>query len=376
MRRSYLDHAAATPLTARAGKAYASALALFGNASAVHAEGRAAKEAVTAARTAIAATLRVMSDELVFTSGGTEANNIAIMGTVWTHAVTSTIEHASVLKAFALMEQHGRAVTYVAPGQDGVVRAESILKEVSAETGLVSLHHVNSESGTVQPIAEIGAALRKLPHKVALHTDAAQSVLWLEAAPHTLRADLVSYDAAKLGGPKGVGVLYRNFSIPLTAVSGGGTQERSIRPGTENVPAIVASAVAFEDAARGRKARAVKVAALRDYLTSEVRLQVPEAEIIGSMKKRVANNLFITIPGTDGDYLAVLMDAEGVAVTPRSACVGSGGGHSSIAAALVGQEKAQGTVRFTLGPATTKGDITHAVAALKKSLKVQLYPVR
>lgn len=370
MKRVYLDYAAATPLSPASAVAYTRALKLFGNASAAHAEGRAAKDALTGARIQIARTLAVKPDELVFTSGGTEANNIAIMGTEWQHAVTSTIEHSSVLQAFALMEERGRTVTYVAPQADGIVRTADILAALTPETGLVSLHHVNSESGVIQPVAELGLELRKRKN-IVFHVDAAQSPLWLDAGPHTLRADLVSYDAQKVMGPKGVGLLYRDFSVPLTAVTGGGSQERGIRPGTENVPAAVGAATAFVDAAKGRKARAAKVATLRDYLAASLQKHIPEIVILGSMKRRVPNNLFITIPGADGDYLAVVMDKAGVAVSPRSACVGTGAGHSHVALALTGDmARAKGTLRFTLGPATTKADLALAVKALVKSVRI------
>lgn len=373
-RRIYLDFAAATPLSLSARRAYARALDLYGNPSAPHAEGRAAREAIDEARANIALSLAVKAEALVFTSGGTESNNIAILGQKPRHAVTSTIEHSSVLKSFKILETRGTTVTYVAPQKDGVVRAADVLREVGAQTDFVSLHHVQSELGTIQPVAEVGAALRKLKHKIVFHVDAAQSPLWLDASPHTLRADLVSYDAQKVMGPKGVGILFRDFSVDLTPVFGGGTQERGIRPGTENTPAIVAAAVAFEQALAGRKARVAKISALRDYLTSNVVYNIPQVQVLGSTKRRVPNNLFIAIPGVDGDYLAVLLDKEGIAVTPRSACLGSGGALSEAALAVTGDESlARGTIRFSLGPSTTQQELKRAVTALRESLTLQLY---
>ncbi|MEK7063764.1 MAG: cysteine desulfurase family protein [Patescibacteria group bacterium] len=369
IRRTYLDYASAAPLVPKAARAYTKALLLFGNASAVHAEGRAAKGALEEARTAIARTFAVKPEELVFTSGGTESNNIAILNTSAKHCIASTIEHSSVLKAFGKLEARGVKITYLKPKADGLISAGDVLSALTPETGLVSLHHVNSETGTVQPIADIGRALKKKDEKIVFHVDAAQSPMWLDAGPHTLQADLVSYDAQKVGGPKGVGILYRDYKVAFP--QSGGTQERGIRPGTENVPAIVAAASAFVEAAKGKKSRVVAVGKLRDLLRTEITKAVPSAEVLGSMKRRVANNLFIAIPGVDGDYLAVLMDKAGVAVSPRSACIGSGTGYSQVALELThDMGKAKGTIRFTLGPDTKRADIVRAVRALARAILV------
>jgi cysteine desulfurase len=352
--RVYLDFAAATPLSPKAKAAYVRALDTYGNPSAPHTEGRAARDMIEDARVRVARSLSVKAPEIVFTSGGTESNNIALQGIVVRHAVTTTIEHSSVLDTFRILESRGTKVTYVAPNADGVVQVSDILKALKPTTDLVSVVHVASESGVVQPVADIGLALRKLERKIIFHVDAAQSPLWLDASPNTLRADLVSYDAQKVQGPKGVGVLYRDYAVPLVRSVGGGTQERGIRPGTENTPAIVAAGVAFEEAYKGRKARALKVSKLRDHLISEIKKQIPDAIIVGSIKRRVANNVFVSIPTIDGDYLAVLMDTEGVAVTPRSACIGSGGGTVPT------------TIRFSLSPTSSRSDLKQAVSALVK----------
>lgn len=383
-KRAYLDFASATPMSPAATRAYTNSLSLFGNASAPHAEGRAAKDALSLARQTIARALTVKAEELVFTSGGTESNNLAIIGVLRAlhaagrayasmHCITTTIEHSSVTAPFRMLEDEGVRVTYIDPEPNGIVSAKKILSAVTKDTVLISLAHVNSEIGTIQPVAEIGAALRKHTVRPYLHVDAAQSPLYLDAGPHTLRADLVTYDAQKVMGPKGVGVLYRDFSVSITAVSGGGSQERSVRPGTENVPAIVATSVAFAEASKGRKARAVKVTKLRDYLIKRIEKEIPEASITGSIKRRIANNVHVTIPRADGDYLSVLMDKEGIAVSPRSACVGSGGEVSSVVLALTkDHDRARGTLRMTLGPTTTKGELDRAIKALKKALPIAL----
>ncbi|MES2014833.1 MAG: cysteine desulfurase family protein [Patescibacteria group bacterium] len=395
--RIYLDNASATPVHPKVARAVYEALEeLPGNPSAPHAEGRKAYEAVERAREKIARTLGVKAEELVFTSGGTESNNLALQGVIEgmhargvpykdLHIVTTSIEHSSILSTLEILEGRGVSVSYVDPDFDGIVRAESILHALRGETVLVTLAHVNSETGVIQPLSEIKTELtrwkgrevstfKKIVPETSfpiLHVDAAQSPLYLDASPHACGADLVSYDAQKLQGPKGVGVLYRDFSVPLSKIWGGGTQERSVRPGTENVAGIVGAGVAFEIAKEERAKREVRIRELRDYLIEKVRLEVPSAELIGHPKRRIANNALFTIPGVDGDYLAVLMDERGVAVSPRSACIGAGGASSYVVLALTHDEKrAKGTIRFSLGSDTTRIDIERAVTALKSALKI------
>lgn len=395
-RRVYLDFASATPTLPSVALSLAKASLLYsGNPSAVHEEGRRAYRAIARAREKIARTLATKADELIFTSGGTEANNLAIRGLIagirragipYTkmHIITTTIEHSSVIETARLLEKEGVRVSWVSPDMQGIVSPESIAKELSSDTVLVTMAHVNSEIGVIQPLSAIGARLRESRSTSPIlaehfpgtsfpvfHADAAQSPLYLDPGPHALKADMVTYDAQKILGPKGAGVLYRDFSTPLSPILGGGSQERNLRPGTENAPAIVGASVAFEYVHKGRRARADKVSALRDRLIHDVLAEVPDARLIGHPRRRIANNAFFAIPGIDGDYLAVLMDQRGVAVTPRSACVGAGGGRSEVVFALTHDEAlARGTIRFSLGPKTTKEDLRFAVAALKASLAV------
>ncbi len=395
--RVYLDNASATPVHPKVAHAvYAALEELAGNPSAPHEEGRRAYEALEESRTRIARSLTVKAEELIFTSGGTEANNIAILGLIEAlhargalyenlHVVTTSIEHSSIIETLRLLEKRGVAVTYVDPDFDGIVRTEEIIYALRPETALVTMAHVNSEVGTIQPLATIRTEINRWKTRETsslktfapetsfpiFHVDAAQSPLYLEAGPHAFGADMVSYDAQKLRGPKGVGVLYRNFSVPLQPIWGGGTQERGIRPGTENVHGIVGAGIAFTLAHEGREKRATRISELRNYLIELIRTAVPSAELLGHPKRRIANNAFFTIPNVSGDYLAVLMDKEGIAVSPRSACVGTGGALSHVALVLTkDKEKAKGTIRFSLGPDSTQVDIERAVRALKRVVSV------
>jgi cysteine desulfurase len=392
-KRVYLDNASATPIDSRVARAVSEAQdAFFGNPSAPHEEGRQARAAVSAAREKVARSFSVKPEEILFTSGGTESNNLAIHGLVKAlvargakrngiHLISTTIEHSSVLKTLAMLEGKGVAVTYVAPEKDGIVNAERVAEAVRPETALITLAHVNSEVGTVQPISRIAEVLLRRPLESAfrdiapeilfpvIHADAAQSPLYMEAGPHALRASLVSYDAQKVGGPKGVGILYRDFSVPLAPLYGGGSQERSLRPGTENVPAIVGAGVAFELAKEGRKERAERVALIRDYLVGLVLREIPGARLIGSPKHRIANNAHFVIPGVSGEYLSVLMDKEGIAVSPRSACIGSGEPFSYVVQEITGSEDdARATIRFSLGARSAKNECERAVIALAKAV--------
>ncbi|MEN9390434.1 MAG: hypothetical protein RLZZ283_534 [Candidatus Parcubacteria bacterium] len=374
-KRVYLDWASAAPLAPRVVREMQKVLSVFANPSSVHAEGQAAAADLRHARERIARSLNTKPEELVFTSGGTEANHLAIVGTLralatpGTHCITSSIEHASVMTAFQWLEGMGVRVSYVDPDSEGRISVEAVRALVTDSTMLVSLAHVNSEIGVVQPIPDIGRLLKKMNKKIIFHVDAAQSPLYFDASPHTLQADLVSYDAQKIMGPKGAGVLYRDFSVPLMPIIGGGSQERGMRPGTENPLAAIGASYAFELAADGRKARALKVLKLRDALIDAVLKGVPGAVLTGSRRQRSPNNAHFHFAHVDGDYLTVLMDAEGVAVSPRSACAGSGGVRSDVVYALTQDDDlSRGTIRFSLGPTTTSADIKKALAALKKVL--------
>lgn len=360
-----MDWAAATPLHPRVVTAMRRVETQYGNPSASHAEGRAARDLIEEARTRIARILSVKAAELIFTSGGTEANNLALG---WVpadgHTVLSAFEHPSVTRA-----TRGQ-ISLVQPNSSGIVTPDAVAALVTTETALVSIVLVQSEIGTVQPVKDIARAVKaKNPH-TKIHTDASQAPLWMDASPHAFGVDLATYDAQKIMGPKGVGILWRAPSVDLVPVVRGGGQERGIRPGTENTAAIVGMAEAFEQSARGRKERAEKVAKMRDYFVELLKKEVSQVEINGSLKHRVSNNVHISIPGADGDYLAVLMDTRGIAVSARSACVADGEPSTAVLAIGKSESHARGTVRFTFGPSVTKADVARSVRALQSSLRV------
>lgn len=389
-KRLYLDFASATPLDPKVARVFCAALREYGNPSAVHEEGRRARARIDDARALLARTLSVRPETLLFTASGTEANNSALIGVFEAlsesgiapkdmHIIISSFEHPSILNPAFLLERRGASVTRVSPDAHGIVTPESIIRALTEKTVLVSVCAVQGEIGTLQPIKEIARALetvrsaaaprKELPHVPfpLLHSDASQGFLFVDVSPERLGADMVTYDAQKVMGPKGVGALYRRSVVPLAPVLRGGGQERGLRPGTENTPAIVAMAEAFRSAHSKRRARAAQARTVQEKFFNLIAEEIPHALITGSLTARMPNNVHLSIPGVDGDYLAVLLDKEGVAVSPRSACIASGELSASVTA-VVPEDAVRGTVRFTFGPNASVGDASRAVRALKKVL--------
>ena len=395
-KRIYMDFAAATPLHPQVVQEMVSALGYYGNPSASHTEGRHAKELLESARTRIARVLGTKASDLYITGSGTESNNLALLGFIQAligrgaqasalHVIVSAFEHSSAHDAADALEALGVQVTRVYPNEDGIITPEVVQQAVTPQTVLVSIIAVQSEIGVIQPLKDIARMLELVREKrlqttqslipemalPVLHTDASQSLLFLDLAPERLGVHMATYDAQKCMGPKGVGLLYRDPNIPLQSLLYGGKQERGVRPGTENIAGAVGMAVAFEYAKQHREHNVQHATTLRDYFFTILENELPDVEVNGSIKKRIANNVHISLPHVDADYLTILMDAEGIAVSPRSACMITPKTPSKTVLALGKSETlAQGTLRFTFGPDTTKSDIRRTVDALKRSLAV------
>lgn len=367
--RVYLDWAAATPLLPAAKAALLPWLEdSFGNPSAIHAEGQAARAAVEAARTHIARVLEVQSAQVTFTGSGTEGNNLAIMGVIAAHVaagtayeamevVTTDLEHPSVTRTLQTLQSRGVQVVTVPVKETGVIDIAVLQTLVTPRTVLLTTALVNSEIGTIQPSRTLAKVLRAQAPQAVLHLDAAQAPLWLRCQFAALGADVVTFDAGKCCGPKGVGWLVTKPTTLLQPVLFGGGQEQGLRPGTENVAGIVGAATAFGWAQeqwreRSETVRATAVAAATELLTA-----LPFAFLNGAAvgsEDRVANNINISIPGFDTEYAAVVLDAAGFAVSTKSACSGAGGGQSAVVYATThDRARATATLRLTLGPDTT-----------------------
>ncbi|OGG48425.1 hypothetical protein A3D66_02350 [Candidatus Kaiserbacteria bacterium RIFCSPHIGHO2_02_FULL_50_9] len=378
----YLDYASATPLDPRVLKAMSPYWSLIsGNPGALHYEGVLAKRALSDARSGIARLLHAHAPEIIFTGSGTEANNLAIGGTLLAqerrgaplsgmHIVTSAIEHESVLAPIRELERRGVKVTVVMPEASGIVSAEKIIREILPETTLVSLQSANHEIGTIQPVPEVGKKIREwrnlrgttLPY---FHSDASQAALLLDVSVDRLSVDLMTLDAQKMYGPKGVGALYCREGVALVPVLFGGHQEQGLRPGTENIPAIVGMAAALDFAVHGREREYKRLLKLQKLFFRSLEKKVPEALINGDRRMRLPSNVNLSLPGRDGEMLALALDVWGVAVTTKSACAGSEEKVSLVVRAIgKSEEEARATLRFSFGKGTRVSDIRRVTDAL------------
>ncbi|MCC7364295.1 MAG: cysteine desulfurase [Dehalococcoidia bacterium] len=374
----YLDHAATTPLHPRAREAMLPFLGgEFGNPSGLYAVGRAAQAAVDDARQLVAGCLGARPSEVIFTSGGTESINTALLGMAYAmrragagnHVITTAIEHHAGLHVAQHLEELGFDLTYIGVDASGRIRLEEVEAALRPETVLASVMLANNEVGTLQPVAEIAALLRAYAqarhHRVLLHTDAVQAPGWLPLDVNALGVDALSLSAHKFGGPKGSGVLFLRRATPFRPLLHGGGQEMQKRAGTENVAGIAGTAVALEAASTGIAERAARVRALRELLRDGIIATTPGAQPNGCQVNCLPNNLNIAFDDVESDVLVSGLDAAGVAASSGSACSNSTWEPSHVLMAMgVPIRRAVGSVRFSLGESTTREEIEAVVALI------------
>lgn len=363
---AYLDHSATAPPRPEAVAAMLPWLTdRFGNPSGSHAVARAARAAVDDAREVTGAAMGVDPGGVVFTSGGTEADNLAVFGALARRPgviVTTGIEHHAVLEA---AEASGAPVRKVPVGVEGVVDIEALAEAVDTDVTLVTIMAVNNEIGTVQPLARVAEIVRRRAPRAALHTDAVAAMPWLDVAGMAAGYDLVSVSAHKFGGPQGVGALGVRAGFELPPVSRGGGQERGRRSGTHNVAGIVGMAAAAAATLECREAEARRVAALRDRLVDGILAAVPDALETGRRAAKVAGNAHLRFAGVESEALLVLLDDAGVAASAGSACASGAMEPSHVLLALgIPAEEALGSLRMSLGPTTTDAEVDLALAAV------------
>lgn len=388
-----MDHAATTPVDPRVLEAMLPYFSEnFGNPGSMHQEGSTAKVAVYQSRKTVADILSASPNEILFTASGTESNNLAIVGFAarleatgrplsHCHFMTSAIEHPSVLDCFKELERRAARVSYLPVGMDGVLDLTAFSKELGPETVFISVMLANNEIGTIQPVSEIAKLLArkqeshffKIPEssiqRPVLHCDASQAPLYLPIDVKKLGVDLLALDAQKIYGPKGVGVLYRKNGVEISPILHGGSQEFGMRPGTENVPGIVGFAKALSLARDEWEDQSVRLTRLRDECIRRILEIAPRAELNGSREKRLPNNINISFPGIDAEWILFQLDARGIAVGTRSACMSREAPGSYVIAALgKGNEYAASSVRITLGRSTESEDIDALIAALKLAI--------
>lgn len=363
----YLDYAATTPVDPRV---LAAILPYFtdhsGNASSMHAFGQEARAAVDRARVEVASQLGARPGEIVFTSGATEADNLAVVGVAMArgrHVVTSTIEHHAIHESCHFLQERGYEVTMVPVGSSGIVDPDDVRRALRPDTSLISIMAANNEIGTLQPVAEIGAIARE--QGVPFHTDATQWVGTLPARVNDLKVDLLSLSGHKRYGPKGVGALYVRTGTPLVPLQRGGGHERGRRGGTENVPGIVGLGEAMRIAGLEMDGEAERLSALRDRLIAAA-LAIPGVALNGDPARRLPNNVNVSIDGTDSQSLVIALDLRGVAVSAGSACSSGTLEASHVLTALgVPPERAASAVRLTLGRPTTAAEVDTALDVLR-----------
>lgn len=368
----YLDYNATTPVDARVLEAMLPYFeGEFGNASSIHSAGQHARAAVDRARESVAALIGASPAEVVFTSGGTEGDNLALFGLVTAiprakkHVITTAIEHHAVLNACQELERRGVDVTYVSAGSHGVLDPDDVRRAITPDTVLVSVMHTNNEIGTIQPIEEIGRIAAAAD--MYFHCDAVQSAGKLPLDVNGLRVDLLTISAHKIYGSKGVGALYVRPGTPLEPMLFGGHHERDRRPGTENVPGIVGLGKAAELARTHLNEDATRMAALRDRLETALLDAIPDARVNGERARRVCNTTNVTFTGAGGEALLIALDLEGLACSTGAACSSGSVEPSHVLIAIgLSDDDARSTLRFSLGRGTTRDEIDKAIEIIPR----------
>ena len=370
MRRIYLDHAATTPTRPEVVKAMLPYFTdAFGNPSSIHSYGQEAKEAIEEARAKVAELIGARSEEIIFTSGGTEADNFALKGIAYAnehkgnHIVTTSVEHHAVMEPCKFLETKGFKVTYLHVDGYGMVAPQDVKKAITSKTILISVMHANNEVGTIEPIEEIGKIAKEAG--AYFHTDAVQTVGHIPANVDELGVDLLSISAHKFYGPKGVGALYVRKGTKLAPFMHGGEQERRHRAGTENVPAIVGLSKTVELAQQEMSQETEQLTYLRDKLINGLLERIDHIHLNGHPLNRLPNNANVSVDFVEGESMLLNLDLEGICVSTGSACSSSSLEPSHVLLALgLPPEQAHCSLRFTLGRGNTEEDIERVLEVL------------
>ncbi|GAA3879049.1 cysteine desulfurase family protein [Saccharothrix violaceirubra] len=368
---AYFDHAATTPMLPEAIAAMTQAMSGTGNASSLHTSGRRARRAVEEAREDLADALGARPSEVIFTSGGTESDNLAVKGVYWARRaagprriVASSVEHHAVLDTVGwLVEHEGAEVTWLEPDRHGRITADALRAVLSDDVALVTAMWANNEVGTVNPVADLAAVAAG--QGVPFHTDAVQAVGAVPVDFAASGANALTLTGHKVGGPYGVGVLLLGRDVAPTPLLHGGGQERDVRSGTVDVPAIVGLATAVRHAVDTRADTAARLSALRDELVAAVRRAVPDVIVNGDPVHRLAGNAHLTFPGCEGDSLLMLLDAKGIECSTGSACTAGVAQPSHVLLAMgVDPVLARGSLRFSLGHTSSSAEVEELAAVI------------
>ena len=380
----YLDNASTTPVSKHALNKMLPFFNLnFANPSSLHSLGVVAKSAVENSRIMIASALNTQPDTIIFTSGGTEANNLAIFGTCEAnnskkHVITAATEHSSVLEPLNKLKNLGWKITVLPVNKDGFINPEEVINTITPDTVLVSIMLANNEIGTIQNISEIGNRITKFKKNTNsnypyFHSDACQAPGYIKLNVEKLHVDLLTINSSKIYGPKGIGALYKKRGLEINPQIVGGDQENNFRSGTENVAAIVGFSEALEIAQKNTHAETKKALRLSEYFYKKISKVYPEADLNGPKlgSVRLPNNLNIYFPGIDGEQLVLYLDSFGIACSTASACTTNKGERSHVLRSLgFDEQRTISSVRFSLGVNTTKSDLDYTIKCLQKVLKL------
>jgi len=372
MKRIYLDYTATTPTHPEVVKAMSPYFTdVFGNPSSIHSYGQEGKGAIEEARAKIAELIGARSEEIVFTSGGTEADNFALKGVAYAsenkgnHIITSSIEHHAVMETCKFLEQRGFNVTYLPVDEYGMVDPDDVRRAITSKTILISVMHANNEIGTIEPIVEIGKITREA--EIYFHADAVQTVGHIPVDVDEFGVDLLSLSAHKFYGPKGVGALYIRKGTKLTPFMHGGEQERRRRASTENVPAIVGLGKAVEIAREEMSGEVERLTRLRGQLIKGLLERIGHTHLNGHPQTRLPNNVNVCIDFVEGESIVLNLDLEGICVSTGSACSSASLEPSHVLLAIgVLPQQAHGSLRLTSGRWTTEEDIRRVLEALPR----------
>ena len=373
-KRIYLDHSATTPVDKRVLAAMMPYLTEeFGSPSSLHSFGRSAKVALEDSRQKIASVINASPGEIVFTSGGSEADNLAIVGVARAHhsrgkhLITNKIEHHAVLHTFEQLAKEGFEISYVECDEFGMIHPHAVERLIRPDTILISIMHVNNEVGTINPIEEIGAIAKN--RNILFHTDAVQSFGKLQLDVKTIPVDLLSISSHKIYGPKGMGALYIRRGVKITPIIYGGSQERGQRAGTENIAGAVGFGKAAEICKSEMEKEMPRLALLRDHLWFSIKKEISACRLNGPSENRLPGHLNVSFEGVMGDELLINLDLCGIAVSTGSACTSGAVSTSHVLNAMkIDPDYAKGTVRITLGRSSVEADIPYIVESLKASV--------
>lgn len=368
----YMDHSATSQVDPEVFKAMEPYFVQkFGNASTLYTLGRDARKAMENAREQVALLIGAKTEEIIFTSGGTESDNIAIKGTAYrlkdkgNHIITSAIEHPAVEETCKYLEKNGFEVTYLPVYEEGIIRISDLEDAITDKTILITIMHANNEIGTIQPISEIGKIARE--KKIYFHTDAVQSVGKIPVNVEELNVDMLSLSAHKVYGPKGIGALYVKKGVRLEPIIHGGGHEKGLRPGTENVSGIVGLGKACELAQKNLIDNSKYITNLRDKLIDGVLNSIEQSYLNGDRTKRLPNNVNFRFTGIEGESLVLHLDSKGIAASTGSACSSKKLEASHVLTAIgLEQVDAHGSLRLTLGKENTEDDVNHAIESIKE----------